>query len=75
MLEKNDGKKFQHCSYGDDGVTNYINFFEKLCKKWLKCFFSSKINLVTARRKIFKIFFQLLKVKITYRLNIYRLIY
>ena len=33
-----------------------------------------KINLVTARKKIFKIFFQLLKLKITYELNIYRLI-
>ena len=36
-------------------------FFEKLCEK--KIMFSSKINLVTARKKIFKIFFQLLKVK------------
>ena len=39
MLEKNGSKKFQHCSYGDDGVTNYVNFFEKLCEKWLKCIF------------------------------------
>ena len=34
------------------------------------CFFS-KINLVAARKKIFKIFFQLLKAKVTYKLNIY----
>ena len=33
--------------------------------------FFFKINLVTARKKIFEIFFQLLKVKITYKLNIY----
>ena len=40
----------------------------------VKIFFFSKINLVTARKKIFKIFFQLLEVAITYKLNIYRLI-
>ena len=34
------------------------------------CFFS-KFNLVTAKEIIFKIFFQLLKVKIRYKLNIY----
>ena len=45
MLEKNGGKKFQHCSYGDDGVTNYVNFFEKKKKKWLKCFFFLKLTL------------------------------
>ena len=67
-------KSFQNCSYMDDDVTNYVNFFEKLCKKWLKYVLFSKINLVTARKTIFKIFFQLLKVKITYKLNIYRLI-
>ena len=55
---------FQNWSYRDDDVTNYVNFFEKLCEKWLKYVFS-KINLVTATKKIFKIFFQLLKVKIT----------
>ena len=59
----------------DDDATNYVNYFEKLCEKWLKyVFFFSKISLVTARKKILKIFFQLLKVKITYTLNIYRLI-
>ena len=38
------------------------------------CFFS-KINVVSARKKNFKIFFQLLKVKITckFKLDIYRL--
>ena len=65
-------KKFQNCSYRDNDVTNYVNFVEKLCEKWLKyVLFSSKINLVAARKNIFKIFFQLLKVKITYKLNIY----
>ena len=49
-------------------------FLKDLCKKWLKYIVFSKINLVTARKKICKIFFQLLKVKITYKLNIYRLI-
>ena len=32
-------KSFQNCSYMDDDVTNYVNFFEKLCKKWLKYVF------------------------------------
>ena len=67
-------KFFQTCSYRDHDVTNHVNFFEKLRRKWLKYVFFSKINLVTARKKIFKIFFQLLKLKITYKLNIYRLI-
>ena len=25
---------FKNSSYRDDNVTNYINFFEKLCEKW-----------------------------------------
>ena len=75
MLQKKmEEKHFQNSSYRDDDITNYANFFEKLCEKWLKYVFFSKINLVAARKKIFKIFFQLLKVKITYKLNIYRLI-
>ena len=50
-------KKIQNCSYRDDDVTNYVNFFQKLCQKWMKyVFFLSKINLVSARNKIFKIF-------------------
>ena len=49
---------FQNCSYRDDDVTNYVNFFEKLCEKWLQYVFI-KINLVTARKKIFEIIFQL----------------
>ena len=49
MLQKNGRKQVQNCSYRDDDVTDYVNFFEKLCEKWLKCFFS-KINLVTARK-------------------------
>ena len=46
------------------------HFFKNLCEKWLEYVFS-KINLVTARKKILKIFFQLVKVKIAYKLNIY----
>ena len=45
-------------------------FLEKLCEKWLKYVFFL-INLVVARKKIFEIFSQLLKVKITHKLNIY----
>ena len=62
---KNGRKNFQNCSYRDDDVTNYVNFIKKLCKKWLKYVFFSKINLVTDRKKISKIFFQPLEVKIT----------
>ena len=58
-------KKFQNCSYRDYGTTNYVNVFGKLCKKWLKYIFFSKINLVAAIKKVLKVFFQLLKVKIT----------
>ena len=39
-----------------------------------KIFFFSKINLVKARKNIFKFFFQLLKEKMKYKLNMYRLI-
>ena len=52
------------CSYKNDGVTNYVIFFKKLCKTWLKYFFFSKINLVTARKKIFKIFFSFSKSRL-----------
>ena len=46
-------KFFQNCSYSDDDITDYVNFFEKLCEKWLKyVFFKS-----TSRKKIFKNFF------------------
>ena len=41
MIEKN----FQNCSYRDDDVTNYVNFFEKLRKKWLKYVFFLKLTL------------------------------
>ena len=54
-------KNFQNCRYSDGDVTNYANFFEKLCENM----FSSQINLVTARKKVLKIFFQLLKFKIS----------
>ena len=70
MIEKN----LQNWSYRDDDIINYDNIFEKLCEKWLKYVFS-KINIMAARKKIFiKILFHLLKVKITYKLNMYRLI-
>ena len=40
MLQQNDRKKkIQNCSYRDDDVINYVNFFEKLCEKWLKYVF------------------------------------
>ena len=65
-------KKIQHFNYRDDDVTNYVNFFENLCEKWLNMFFL--VNLVTARKQIFKIFFQLFKVKITYTQHTHRLI-
>ena len=38
-------KSFQNCSYRDDNVTNYVSFFENLCKKWQKCFFFLKLTL------------------------------
>ena len=50
-------------------------FLKKKMRKMDKISFSSKINLVTAGKKDFQGLFQLLKVKITYKLNIYRLIY
>ena len=37
---------FQNCSHRDDDVTNYVNFFEKLCEKWLKyIYFFQKLTL------------------------------
>ena len=33
MLQKIIRKKIQNCSCKDDDVTNYVNFFEKLCEK------------------------------------------
>ena len=48
MVDKN----FQNCSYRDDDVTNYVNFFEKLCEKWNMFF--SKIDLVAAGKKDFQ---------------------
>ena len=74
ILQKNGRKKIQNCSYRDDDVTNYINSFLKFRRKMAKICFFPKNNLVTARKKVFKIFFQLLKVQITYKLNMYRLI-
>ena len=68
-------QKFQDCSYSNDDVTNYVNFLKNYTKNWLKYVgFFCKIDLATARKNIFKIFFQLLKLKITFKLNIYRLI-
>ena len=51
MVEKN----FQNCNYKDDDVTNMSSFLKNYAKNGLNMFFS-KINLVTARKKIFKIF-------------------
>ena len=66
---------FQIFSYRDDEVINYVNFLKKLCKRLLKhVFFFSKVNLVTTRKKIFKIVFEILEAKLTYKLNIYSLI-
>ena len=63
-------KYFQNCSYRDDYVTDYVtNYVKNGCSMLF-----SKINLVTARKKIFKNLFQLLKVKTTYKSNIYTLI-
>ena len=36
---------FQNCSHRDDDVTNYVNFFGKLCEKWLKYIFALKLTL------------------------------
>ena len=61
MLRKTFRKTIQKCSYRDDNVANYAIFWENY-EKWLKYVFL--INLVRVREKFFKIFFQLLKVKI-----------
>ena len=50
-------KDFQNRSYRDHDVTNYVYFLEKLFDKWLKYVFFSKINLVTATKKISRSFF------------------
>ena len=49
-------KNFQICSYRDNDVTNYIIFFFKLCKKWLKYVFFLKLTLwqLEKRKKIFQ---------------------
>ena len=67
-------RNFQNCSYMDVDVTNYVNFFEKLSKNWLKLFFS-KINLVTVRKKDFQDFFTVFKSQDNIQIQyIYRLI-
>ena len=53
-------KYFQNCIYSDDYVTDYVTNYVK--NGWSMLF--SKINLVTARKKIFK----------KYKSNIYTLI-
>ena len=50
-------KKPQNCSYSDNDVINYVNFFKNCAKNWLKYVFFCKINLLTARKKTLKIFF------------------
>ena len=42
-------------------VTNYVNFLKKLCKKWLKHVFFSKIKFVTARKRFSRFFFSFSK--------------
>ena len=67
VLEEN----FWNCSYRDDDVTNYVNFFKKYMRKMAKKkLFFLKLTLWCLEKK-FKIFFQLLKVKVTYNLNIH----
>ena len=51
-----------------------LNFLKNYAKNDLNMIFFSKINFVKTRKKIFKIFSQLLKIKRTYKSNIYRLI-
>ena len=48
-----------------------MSFFKKIMGKMAKIFFFSKISLVGARKKIFKTFIQLLKVKIIYKSKIH----
>ena len=58
LKKKKKKKKNQNCGYRDVDVSYYVNFFETLCEKWLKYVF----------------FLQLLKVNITNKSNICRLI-
>ena len=51
-----------------------MSIFLKNYAKNAKIFFFSKINLATDRKKIFEIFLQLLKVKITCKLSIHSLV-
>ena len=40
VAKKIAGKYFQNCSYKDDDVTSYVNFFGKIIEKMAKmCFF------------------------------------
>ena len=47
---------FQNCRYRDDGVTNYVNIFEKLCEKWLKYVFFLKLTLWQLQKKFQDLF-------------------
>ena len=57
-------EKKLNCSYKDDGVPNYAIFFWKFLQKMAKICSFLKLALWLLEKKIFKIFFQLLKVKI-----------
>ena len=58
ITQKNGRNKFQNCSCRDDDVTNYVNFFEKLCKKWLKyVFFLVKSTLRQPEKRFSRSFF------------------
>ena len=36
MLQKIVENIFENCNYRNDDATNYVNFFEKICEKWVK---------------------------------------
>ena len=49
-------KNFQNCSYTDDDFTNYDNFFEKLCEKWLQYDFFLKLTLWQLEKRFSRFF-------------------
>ena len=61
MVEEN----FQNCSYKNDDVINYVNFFERICEKWLKYAYFLKLTLW--QLDLFSAF----ESQETYKLNIY----
>ena len=58
MLQKNwRKKKFQICSYSNDGVTNYVNFLKNYAKSWLKYVFFVKLTLWQLEKRFSRSFF------------------